>query len=67
MRVRLDKRARLIEAGDLGSLRAHMNSCRDPGCHTMNSSLEHLLSGHKISVEDARAATTDRVGFAELV
>lgn len=59
--------ARLIEAGDLGGLRAHMNSGRDPGCHTMNASLERLLAGHRISVEDARNATTDRVGFADLV
>jgi twitching motility protein PilT len=59
--------ARLIEEGDLGALREHMNSGRDPGCHTMNASLERLLSGHKIGVEDARAATTDRVGFADLV
>ena len=59
--------ARLIEEGDLGALREHMNSGRDPGCHTMNASLEKLLAGHKISVEDARAATTDRVGFADLV
>jgi twitching motility protein PilT len=59
--------ARLIEAGDLGGLRAHMNSGRDPGCHTMNASLERLLAGHRISVEDARNATTDRVGFANLV
>jgi twitching motility protein PilT len=44
-----------------------MNSGRDAGCHTMNASLERLLAGHKISVEDARAATTDRVGFADLV
>jgi twitching motility protein PilT len=44
-----------------------MNSGRDPGCHTMNSSLERLLSSHKIGVDDARAATTDRVGFADLV
>jgi twitching motility protein PilT len=33
----------------------------------MNSSLERLLSGHKISVEDARNATTDRIGFADMV
>jgi twitching motility protein PilT len=59
--------ARLIEEGDLGALREHMNSGRDPGCHTMNASLERLLSSHKIGVEDARAATTDRVGFADLV
>jgi twitching motility protein PilT len=33
----------------------------------MNSALEQLLSGHKISIEDARNATTDRIGFAEMV
>jgi twitching motility protein PilT len=58
---------RLIEDGELGALREHMNSGRDPGCHTMNASLERLLSTHKIGIDDARAATTDRVGFADLV
>jgi twitching motility protein PilT len=33
----------------------------------MNASLEPLLAAHKISVEDARNATTDRVGFADMV
>jgi twitching motility protein PilT len=33
----------------------------------MNSSLERLLSSHKIGIDDARAATTDRVGFADLI
>jgi twitching motility protein PilT len=58
---------RMIEAGDVGAIRTHLNSGRDPGCHTMNASLEPLLASHKISVEDARNATTDRVGFAEMV
>jgi len=58
---------RLIEDGELGALREHMNSGRDPGCHTMNASLERLLSTHQIGIDDARAATTDRVGFADLV
>ena len=57
----------MLEAGDLGAIRAHMNRGRDPGCHTMNASLEALLAGHKVSVDDARAATTDRIGFAEMV
>ena len=57
----------LLEAGDIAGIRARMNGGRDLGCHTMNASLERLLAGHKISVEDARAATTDRVGFADLV
>jgi len=56
-----------IGAEALAALREHMNSGRDPGSHTMNASLEQLLAGHKVSVEDARNATTDRVGFAELV
>jgi twitching motility protein PilT len=58
---------RMLEAGDIGGIRAHMNSGRDPGCHTMNASLEQLLAAHKVRVEDARAATTDRVAFADMV
>ncbi|MBQ5942100.1 MULTISPECIES: type IV pilus twitching motility protein PilT [unclassified Massilia] len=58
---------RLLEAGDIGGIRTHMNSGRDPGCHTMNASLEQLLAAHKVRVEDARAATTDRVAFADMV
>jgi twitching motility protein PilT len=58
---------RMIEAGDMGAIRTHLNSGRDPYCHTMNASLEPLLASHKIGVEDARNATTDRVGFAEMV
>jgi twitching motility protein PilT len=57
----------MLAAGDLGAIRAQMNSGIDAGCHTMNTSLEVLLAGHKVSVDDARAATTDRVGFAEMV
>ncbi|MDB5959306.1 MAG: twitching motility protein [Massilia sp.] len=57
----------LLEAGDIAGIRARMNSGRDAGCHTMNASLEALLSSHKIGVEDARNASTDRIGFAELV
>jgi twitching motility protein PilT len=33
----------------------------------MNASLEKLLSAHKVSVDAARAATTDRVGFSDLI
>ncbi|BDT58473.1 twitching motility protein [Massilia varians] len=58
---------RMLEAGDVGAIRAHMNAGRDPGCHTMNASLEGLLAAHKVRVEDARNATTDRVGFADMV
>ena len=58
---------KLIEQGDIAGIRSHMNNVRAPGCHTMNSSLEKLLSAHKVSVDDARAATTDRMGFSEMV
>jgi twitching motility protein PilT len=57
----------MLEAGDVGAIRAHMNAGRDPGCHTMNASLETLLASHKVGVEDARNATTDRVGFADMI
>ncbi|MGH8853285.1 MAG: type IV pilus twitching motility protein PilT [Telluria sp.] len=58
---------RMLESGDVGGIRTHMNSGRDPGCHTMNASLEQLLAAHKVRVEDARNATTDRVAFADMV
>ncbi|NNG23567.1 type IV pilus twitching motility protein PilT [Telluria aromaticivorans] len=58
---------RMLESGDVGGIRAHMNSGRDAGCHTMNASLEQLLASHKVRVEDARNATTDRVSFADMV
>ncbi|MCA1246354.1 type IV pilus twitching motility protein PilT [Massilia sp. MS-15] len=58
---------RMLEAGDVGAIRAHMNLGRDPGCHTMNAALERLLAAHKVRVEDARNATTDRIGFADMV
>jgi twitching motility protein PilT len=59
--------AAMIEDGDLGAIRAHMNAGRQPGCHTMNSVLETLLAAHKVGVDAARAATTDRIGFGEMV
>ncbi|HZX25664.1 MAG TPA: ATPase, T2SS/T4P/T4SS family, partial [Telluria sp.] len=58
---------KLIENGDLAGIRSHMNLKSEPGCHTMNAALEALLSAHKVSIDDARAATTDRVGFAEMI
>jgi twitching motility protein PilT len=59
--------ARMLEQGDLGALREHLNAGRVPQSHTMNSMLERLLASHKVSVEAARAATTDRIGFAEMI
>ena len=58
---------RMIEMGNVSGIRGHMNSGADAGCHTMNASLEQLLASHKISLIDARNASTDRIGFAEMV
>jgi len=58
---------KMLENGDLGGIRAQLNHGADPGCHTMNSALEGLLAAHKVRVEDARNATTDRVAFADMV
>ncbi|MCG2584401.1 type IV pilus twitching motility protein PilT [Massilia sp. TS11] len=58
---------RMIESANFAALRGHLNLQRDHGCHTMNSTLEHLLAEHKITLEAARAATTDRLGFDAMV
>jgi twitching motility protein PilT len=57
----------MLELGDLGAIREHLNAGRVPQSHTMNSMLEQFLASHKVSVEAARAATTDRIGFAEMI
>ncbi|MEO7495415.1 MAG: ATPase, T2SS/T4P/T4SS family [Massilia sp.] len=57
----------MLETGNVSGIRRHMNSGAEAGCHTMNASLEALLAAHKISVDDARNASTDRIGFAEMV
>lgn len=58
---------RMLESGNISGIRAHLNSTAEPGCHSMNAALEVLLSEHKIGIEDARHATTDRLGFADMV
>lgn len=58
---------RMLEGGTISDIRAYMNGADTPGCHTMNASLETLLAAHKIGIEDARNATTDRIGFADMV
>ena len=55
----------MIAGGQLSALRGWMAGKVSEGCHTMNASLRVLLAEGKISVEDARNATTDRIGFAE--
>jgi twitching motility protein PilT len=57
----------LLENVDLSGIRAYMNTGGRGSSHTMNEVLEKLLAAHKVTVEDARAATTDRVGFADMV
>jgi twitching motility protein PilT len=58
--------ARLVESGDLSGLRGYLNSGEALGSYTMNSSLERMLANGQISLEDARNATTDRVGLSHL-
>jgi twitching motility protein PilT len=58
--------AQLIETGNIGEIRKLMEHKGAAGCYTMNESLRQLLAEKKVSVDDARNATTDRLGFAEL-
>lgn len=61
--------ARLIETRNVAGIRALLQQCEragDPGFHTMNVDLRQLLKANKITLDDARKATTDRMGFAEL-
>ncbi|MFZ6644328.1 type IV pilus twitching motility protein PilT [Undibacterium sp. TJN25] len=60
---------RLIETGGFTGLRALMDGAGSPdnGCHSMNAALLQLLREKKINPEDARNATTDRVGFMDAV
>jgi twitching motility protein PilT len=55
----------MIAGGQVSSLRAWMENKAGEGCHTMNASLRALLADGKIAIEDARNATTDRIGFTE--
>jgi twitching motility protein PilT len=54
----------MIAGGQVAALRSWMENKPGDGCHTMNASLRALLADGKVSVEDARNATTDRIGFA---
>jgi twitching motility protein PilT len=53
----------MIANGQISNLRIWMEDKPGEGCHTMNASLHTLLDAGKISVDDARNATTDRIGF----
>jgi twitching motility protein PilT len=61
--------AQMIESGSVAGLRAIMDEqdkTANPGCYSMNAALYQLLTEKKISVEDARNATTDRLGFLNI-
>ena len=59
--------ATLVESGDLTGLRDYLNSPESYGTYSMNSSLARMLSKGQISLEDARNASTDRLGLAHFV
>ena len=59
---------RMIESGRLADIRTLMDGGTgkfNAGCHSMNSALIYLLKEKRIGMEDARNATTDRIGFAD--
>jgi twitching motility protein PilT len=61
--------ARLIGTRQTGGIRAllqKLGKVADSGCHTMNDELQRLMAARKVSFEDARKATTDRIEFLEL-
>ncbi len=58
----------MIESGSMAGIRALMDgTAANPelGCHSMNAALLQLLREKKISIDDARNATTDRIGFLD--
>ncbi|KIF83160.1 type IV pilus twitching motility protein PilT [Noviherbaspirillum autotrophicum] len=61
--------ARLIETRNVGAIRPLLEKLgKDAasGCHTMNDELQALMRAKKVSIDDARRATTDRLKFAEI-
>ena len=58
---------KLVETANLSGIRDHLNHNADGSSHPMNHCLEQLLAAHQVSVDDARNATTDRIGFADMV
>lgn len=62
--------AHLIESRNIAGIRPMLEKLgQDPasGCYTMNSSLKDLIKAGKVSVDDARRATTDRLAFEEII
>ena len=59
---------RMVASGHFADVRTLMDGGTgkfNAGCHSMNSALVYLLREKMISMEDARNATTDRIGFAD--
>jgi twitching motility protein PilT len=59
---------RMIETNGIAGIRALFDGANgkvSEGCHSMNAALQQLLQEKKISVDDARNATTDRLGFLD--
>jgi len=59
---------RMVESGKVADVRTLMDGGPgkfSAGCHSMNTALVQLLREKKIGMDDARNATTDRVGFAD--
>ncbi|MBY0239287.1 MAG: Flp pilus assembly complex ATPase component TadA [Burkholderiaceae bacterium] len=56
--------AHMVESGHVAAIRPWMEAQQREGCHTMNAALRVLLAEKKIALDDARHATTDRVGLA---
>ena len=55
-----------IESRNLGGIRPLLEKVGQDatsGCHTMNDDLQALMQAKKVSHEDARKATTDRLKF----
>jgi twitching motility protein PilT len=61
--------AQLIESGNMAGIRPllqKLGDVPDSGCHTMNEELQRLVQAKKVSFDDARKATTDRLEFADM-
>jgi twitching motility protein PilT len=62
--------AQLIENGNINGIRPllqKLGSVANSGCHTMNEELQRLVQAKKVSFDDARKATTDRLQFMEMI
>jgi twitching motility protein PilT len=60
---------KLIEFRNIRGIRPLLEKLKrtgDAGCHTMNPDLSALIKAKKVSLDDARKATTDRTGFMEM-